>query len=146
MRWTDAVWTRPKVLARGLGLLRVVVGLLFIAHGLQKILAFPSPMTGLAVAVTSMVGIAGIIETVGGALIIAGLFTRPVAFVLSGEMAVAYFTQHAPKGFSPLANGGELALLYCFLFLFFAIAGGGAWSIDSIRYSAHRAWASEEDV
>ena len=78
----------------------------------------------------SLLGFAGFIEIVGSLLLLVGLFTRPVAFIMSGEMAVAYFMSHAPRGFFPILNGGELAVLYCFVFLFFAIAGGGSWSVD----------------
>jgi putative oxidoreductase len=89
----------------------------------------------------SLAGVAGILELVGGALFILGLFTRPVAFILSGEMAFAYFIGHAPKGsmLMPMLNGGELAVLYCFLFLFFAAAGAGAWSVDDAMRAKPRA-------
>jgi putative oxidoreductase len=80
--------------------------------------------------VFSLIGLAGVIEIVGSLLLLVGLFTRPAAFILSGEMAVAYFMAHAPRGFFPILNQGELAVLYCFVFLFFAIAGGGSWSLD----------------
>ena len=88
----------------------------------------------------SMAGIAGLLEIVGGALMLIGLFTRPTAFVLSGEMAFAYFIGHASKGNAlvPLLNGGELAVLYCFVFLYFAVAGAGAWSVDAMRASSRR--------
>jgi putative oxidoreductase len=81
----------------------------------------------------SLIGLAGVIELVGGALLLVGLFTRIAAFVMSGEMAFAYFMSHAPRGFFPILNGGELAVLYCFPFLYFAVAGGGAWSLDERR-------------
>jgi len=114
---------------RFLSLLRIMTGLLFLQHGTAKILSFPpSPMAGISLATPG--GIAGIFELVGGALIVVGLFTRPVAFILSGLMAVAYFMAHAPQGFFPLLNGGELAALYCFVFLYLSAAGGGAWSLD----------------
>jgi putative oxidoreductase len=112
-------------------LLRIVVGLAFAQHGAQKlfgVLGFTAP-----VPLTSQLGVAGIIEFVGGILIAIGLFTSPVAFIASGEMAVAYFQQHFPKGLWPITNGGELAVLYCFIFLYFAAAGSGRLSIDSIR-------------
>ena len=129
---TDAffnTWT-----PRALGLLRIVAGYLFITHGTAKLLGMPAVKMFEGLQVFSMIGAAGIIELVGGALIILGLFTRPVAFIISGEMAFAYFIGHAPKGpvLVPMLNGGELAVLYCFLFLFFAAAGGGAWSVDSM--------------
>jgi putative oxidoreductase len=104
-------------------------GLLFLQHGTTKHLGFPeSGMTG--VATFSLGGIAGLFELVGGALLVLGLFTRPVAFVCSGLMAAAYFIAHAPQGFFPILNGGSLAVLYCFTFLYLSAAGGGAWSLD----------------
>ncbi|MEQ8228436.1 MAG: DoxX family protein [Rhodospirillales bacterium] len=115
-----------------LSVLRVVAGLLFLQHGTTKYLSFPvSDMSG--VNPLSMSGAAGLIELVGGVLIVAGLFTRQVAFILSGTMAVAYFYAHFPRGFFPLLNGGELSALYCFVFLYIAAAGGGALSIDRLR-------------
>ena len=81
----------------------------------------------------SLSGINGIIELIGGVLIVLGLFTRPVAFILAGDMAVAYFIAHAPRGFFPLLNAGELAIVYCFVFLYLAVAGGGVWSLDRLR-------------
>ncbi|MBN8807445.1 MAG: DoxX family protein [Sphingomonas sp.] len=114
---------------RLLSLLRIVVGLGFLSHGVSKFFGippFPMPLNPLLTA-------AGALELVGGALILIGLFTRPVAFLLSGQMAVAYFMAHAPKGFFPAANGGEAAMLYCFVFLYLAAAGAGPWSIDAIR-------------
>ncbi|HEX2648848.1 MAG TPA: DoxX family protein [Burkholderiales bacterium] len=119
---------------RALGLLRIVTGYLFITHGTAKLLGMPYVKMFEGVQLMSMIGFAGILELVGGALIIVGLFTRPVAFILSGEMAFAYFIGHAPKGpvLMPMLNGGELAVLYCFVFLFFAAAGAGAWSVDAM--------------
>jgi putative oxidoreductase len=117
---------------RALSILRIIVGLLFLEHGTSKYLSLPvSPMTGAAP--TSLSGINGMIELVGGVLIVLGLFTRPVAFILAGDMAVAYFIAHGPRGFFPLLNGGELAIIYCFVFLYLAVAGGGEWSIDHLR-------------
>ncbi|HEY7687094.1 MAG TPA: DoxX family protein [Dongiaceae bacterium] len=129
-----AAWTAWA--PRFLSLLRLMTGLLFLQHGTAKILGFPpSEMAGIPL--TSAGGIAGIFELVGGALIVVGLFTRPVAFILSGVMAAAYFMAHAPQGFYPILNGGELAALYCFVFLYLSAAGGGAWSLDrSIRKAA----------
>jgi putative oxidoreductase len=112
-------------------LLRIVAGFLFLQHGLQKLFGYPG--TQPPVDVMTQAGLAGIIELIGGALISIGLFTSPVAFVASGEMAVAYFQMHAPRGFWPMMNGGELAALYCFLFLYFAAVGSGKWSVDSLR-------------
>jgi putative oxidoreductase len=117
---------------RVLSILRIIVGLLFLEHGTSKYLSLPvSPTTG--VSVLSLSGINGIIELVGGVLLVLGLFTRPVAFILSGDMAVASFLAHAPRGFFPLSNGGELAIIYSFVFLYFAAAGGGVWSVDYLR-------------
>ena len=112
-------------------LLRIVAGLLFIQHGLQKLFGWLGAKG--AVELMSQMGAAGIIEVVGGTLISIGLFTSPVAFLASGEMAVAYFQAHAPRGMWPIMNGGELAVLYCFLFLYFAAVGSGRWSVDSLR-------------
>ena len=116
---------------RTLALLRIATGFMFMSHGLQKILGLPVPPRAETV-LWSLSGVAGLMELVGGALIIIGLFTRPVAFLLSGEMAFAYFIAHAPQSFWPLLNRGELAALYSFVFLYFAIAGSGAWSIDNL--------------
>ena len=113
-----------------LSVLRIVTGFLFIEHGTQKWLLFPGGTTRATV--DNLGGIAGIFELVGGALIIVGLFTRPVAFVLSGVMAFAYFIAHAPQGFWPMVNRGELAALYSFVFLYIAAAGGGPWSLDRV--------------
>ncbi len=110
--------------------LRIIAGLAFAQHGAQKLFGV---LGGQAVELTSQRGIAGIIEFVGGIMIAIGLFTSPVAFVASGEMAWAYFQAHAPRGFWPIQNGGELAVLYCIIFLYFAAAGSGKLSIDSIR-------------
>lgn len=111
-------------------LLRVMAGLLFMQHGAQKLFGW---LDGRQVAeLASVSGVAGILEFFGGALIVLGLFTRPVAFILSGEMAVAYFWRHLPGGFWPILNRGELAALYCFIFLFFAAHGPGTWSLDAL--------------
>jgi putative oxidoreductase len=117
---------------RLLSVLRVVTAFLFMSHGLQKVLELPEPRP-TPVDLTSLSGTAGIMELVGGALLLIGLFTRPVAFVLSGLMAAAYFIAHAPRGFWPLLNHGELAALYSFVFLYLAAAGGGPWSVDALR-------------
>ncbi len=122
---------------RMLSILRIVVGLLFLEHGTQKVLNFPAAATARPFAFFTLVpGMAGLLELIGGILILLGLFTRPVAFILSGEMAFAYFMSHAPKGFFPIGNGGnggELAIVYCFVFLYFFVVGAGAWSIDAQR-------------
>jgi putative oxidoreductase len=113
-----------------LSLLRFMTGLLLLEHGMTKYVNFPvGPMNNASPA--TMGGFAGILELVGGALLIIGLFTRPTAFILSGMAAVAYFYAHAPQGFYPLLNGGELAIVYCFVLLYLAAAGGGPFSVDS---------------
>lgn len=114
---------------RLLSILRVVTAFLFMEHGAQKLFGFPGPDKA-PVELFSLMGMAGILEFFGGLLVLLGLFTRPVAFLLSGQMAVAYFMAHAPKGFWPILNQGELAVLYCFVFLYFFAAGGGSWSVD----------------
>jgi putative oxidoreductase len=112
-----------------LSVLRFMAGLLLLQHGAGKYLNFPAgPMNNASP--TTMSGAAGILELVGGVLLILGLFTRCTAFVLSGMCAVAYFYAHAGRGFFPILNGGELAVLYCFVFLYLAAAGGGPWSLD----------------
>jgi putative oxidoreductase len=119
-----ATWS-PKLLS----VLRIVVGLGFLDHGISKFFGIP-PFPGQ---MNPLLTVAGGLELVGGALILIGLFTRPVAFVLSGMCAVAYFLVHFPQGFFPAANMGEPAMLYCFIFLYLAAAGGGAWSADASR-------------
>ena len=114
--------------------LRISSGLLLLQHGTAKYLNIPVGPMNNATPLT-MSGAAGVIELVGGIMLIIGLFTRPVAFVLSGMTAVAYFYAHMPRGFYPILNGGELAVLYCFVFLYLAAAGGGAWSVDRARGS-----------
>ena len=111
---------------------RIIAAFTFWLHGLQKFFGLFGGIGGKAVPVSSMLGAAGAIETFGGALIILGLFTRPVAFLLSGEMAVGYFRTHAPRGFWPVSNGGELAVFYCFFFLWLCSAGAGPWSLDGL--------------
>ena len=121
---------------RLLSIVRIVVGLLYLEHGLNKIFDFPPTPNHAPYHVLTLVpGLAGILESVGGLLITFGLFTRPVAFILSGEMAVAYFMVHAPRSFFPVLNGGEGAILYCIIFLYLALAGGGRWSVDRLRHS-----------
>ena len=126
-----AVWT-PRIL----GILRIVTGLLFLEHGTAKLYGVPHIAMFDNLQLQSLIGLAGVLELVGGLLLIVGLFTRPTGFVLSGFMAVAYFMAHAPKGFLPILNQGELAVIYCFLFLYFAVAGAGAFSIDAGRGKA----------
>jgi putative oxidoreductase len=114
---------------RMLSVLRIMTGLLFMEHGTQKLFGFPpSPNPGPAL--LSLLGVQGILELIGGLLILIGFLTRPVAFILAGDMAVAYFMAHAPRGFFPVLNGGQLAILYCFVFLYLFVAGGGVWSVD----------------
>jgi putative oxidoreductase len=111
-------------------ILRIVIALLFMEHGTQKLFEFPVAIPGFTLSLFSLLGLAAVLEFFGGVLILIGLFTRPVAFILSGEMATAYFMAHAPKSFWPAVNHGELAIIYCFVFLFLAFAGGGPWSLD----------------
>jgi putative oxidoreductase len=116
---------------RVLSILRIVTALLFMEHGLNKLFDFPATPTHMPYHLMSLVpGLAGLLEAVGGLLLVLGLFTRPVAFVLSGQMAFAYFMVHAPKSFFPMLNFGEPAVLYCFIFFYLFVAGGGAWSLD----------------
>jgi putative oxidoreductase len=124
----EPVWA-PRLLS----ILRIVAALIFMAHGTQKILGFPA---GASPAMFSLPWIAGILELFGGALLVLGLFVRPVAFVLSGLMACAYWIAHAPKSFFPVLNGGDAAILYCFVFLYFVAAGGGVWSLDNLMRKA----------
>ncbi|MDB5817613.1 MAG: DoxX family protein [Rhizobacter sp.] len=111
-------------------LLRIVTGFLVLWHGMQKLFGFPAATPGLP---SWILYIGGPIELIGGILVLIGLFTRPAAFILSGMTAVAYFMVHAPRGFFPLLNGGELAALYCFVFLFISTRGAGIWSVDGSR-------------
>ena len=121
-----AAWT-----PRALSVLRIITGLLIIQHGMGKLLGFPALPAYANVQLMSLSGAAGVIELIGGALLILGLWTQPVAFILSGEMAFAYFIGHFPKGFHPLINGGTLAALYCFTCLYLSTAGAGPWSVDA---------------
>jgi putative oxidoreductase len=128
--------------SRMLSILRIVAALLFLLHGTNKLLGYPpnpSMFPPMSIPLMSLPGIAGILEIVGGTLLILGLFTRPVAFLHSGEMAVAYFMAHFPNAFWPLTNLGEAAVLYCFIWLYFAFAGGGAWSLDNVLASRRAA-------
>ena len=126
----DMAWEGWK--PRALAVLRIVTGYLLIPHGTAKLFGAPHLEMFDGLQIMSLAGIAGILEVFGGALLILGLFTRPAAFVLSGLMAFAYFLGHAPQGnvLLPLLNGGELAALYSFLFLYVSVAGPGAWSLD----------------
>jgi putative oxidoreductase len=118
----------PRLLAA----LRIMTALLFIEHGTSKLFGFP-PFAMGEIELFSIFGLAAVLEVVGGILILIGLFTRPVAFILSGEMAFAYFMVHAPQGFFPVNNGGDAAILFCFIFLYLSAAGPGAWSLDEAR-------------
>ncbi len=120
---------------RLLSIMRIMTGLLLLQHGTAKLFKIPVIPMFANLSITSLPGIAGILELVGGVLIILGLFTRSTAFILSGMTAFAYFIAHAPKGFYPILNGGELAALYCFVFLYLAAAGPGPWSVDAGRRS-----------
>lgn len=121
---------------RMLSILRVITALLFMAHGTQKLLGFPA--SNFSPAMFSLPWIAGVLEIFGGALLIIGLFTRPVAFVLSGLMAAAYWIAHAPQSPFPVLNGGDSAILFCFVFLYIVFAGPGPWSVDAVRSNAGR--------
>ncbi|ETR78644.1 hypothetical protein X566_13980 [Afipia sp. P52-10] len=123
----SAAWS-PRVLS----VLRIMSALLVLQHGTAKLLGFPIHPQMNNAAMFSMSWNAGVIELIGGALLVIGLFSRASAFILSGMTAFAYFIAHAPKGFYPLLNGGELAALYCFTFLYLACAGGGSWSVDAL--------------
>lgn len=126
-----ATWS-PRLL----GLLRIILGFLYIQHGTAKLFGVPHVAMFDGLQLFSLMGAAGVLELVGGALLLIGLFTRPVAFILSGQMAVAYFLMHAPAAFLPIRNGGEMAVMYCFTFLYLAAAGGGAYSLDAVRGKA----------
>lgn len=127
-RW--AAWA-PRLLS----VLRIVAAFLFIQAGTMKLFAFPvgMPPDGGTAELFSQVGLGGVLEAFGGALLLVGLFTRPVAFLLSGTMAVAYFQFHAPGGFWPVVNGGSPAILFCFVWLYVSAAGAGPWSLDAMR-------------
>jgi putative oxidoreductase len=116
-----------------LSLLRIVAAFSFMTHGTQKLFAWPVLEPRNTVDLMSRAGVAGVLEVFGGLLMLVGLFSRPVAFVLSGEMAFAYFLSHAPRAFFPVLNGGEPALLFCFIWLYIAAAGPGPWSVDAVR-------------
>lgn len=115
-------------------MLRIVAAFTFVEYGTMKLFGWPMAMPpGSMTSLVSQVGVAGILEVVGGTLLLVGLFTRPVAFLLSGEMAVAYFQFHAPHGFWPVVNQGQPAVLFCFIFLYLSSAGAGPWSLDALR-------------
>jgi putative oxidoreductase len=124
----------PRVLA----VVRIITALLFIEHGLMKLVGFPAAVPGLPTPLPAILLAAAVIEIVGGALIAVGLFTRVAAFICSGQMAVAYFMFHAPQGLWPAVNQGEPAILFCFVFLYLAFAGAGAWSLDAYLPSSRQ--------
>ena len=126
MSETLAAWA-----PRALSVLRIITGLMIIQHGMAKLLGFPAVASFANLNPLSLIGVAGFIELIGGALLIVGLLTRPVAFIVSGEMAFAYFMAHAPKSFFPLINGGTLAIMFCFTCLYLSTAGAGPWSVDA---------------
>jgi putative oxidoreductase len=123
---------------RLLSILRITTAFTFLQHGSAKLLGFPQVEMFANLQVASIYGVAGILELVGGVLLLIGLFSRPVAFILSGMMAVAYFMAHNDPFFSPMLNGGEAAYLFCFVFLYLAAAGPGPWSVDAARGKAGR--------
>lgn len=127
----------PTIAPHLLSILRIVAAFMFIQPGTMKLFAFPAgvPPNGGTVPLMSQAGIGGVIEVIGGALLLVGLFTRPVAFILAGEMAVAYFQFHYPQGFWTVLNGGQPAVLFCFIWLFISAAGPGPWSIDAWRHN-----------
>ena len=130
----EHAWT-PRVLS----ILQISTAFLFMLHGSAKILHLPYLPQYNELSPLSLVGVAGLLELIGGFLVLIGLFTRPVAFILSGEMAVAYFMSHAPQAVLPLLNRGDSAVLYCFVFLYLAFAGPGPWSADAM-------WRTRRDV
>lgn len=125
--------TLDRYTPHALAVLRMVTALIFMAHGTQKLFGFPAPPEGGFPSAFSLSWIGAILEFVGGLLILVGFYTRPVAFVLAGEMAVAYWMFHAPDSFFPVLNGGDAAILYCFVFLLFVFTGPGVWSVDGLQ-------------
>ena len=130
---SDATFLPHPWAPRVLSILRIMAGLLFLAHGTQKILGFPGMAGGAELPdAMTLSWVAGMLELILGALIVPGLLTRPAAFLASGEMAFAYFMAHAPRDFYPVLNGGDAAILYCFVFLYISVAGPGPWSLDAL--------------
>jgi putative oxidoreductase len=134
--------TTPSWAPKLLSILRIAFGLIFFQHGAEKLWGFAGGRIDLDFA--SMRGLAGPIEVVGGALLVLGLFTRTTAFILCGEMAVAYFRSWAPRGFFPISNGGEEAVGFCFIFLWMVFAGAGPWSLDAMLWKKHGVSANED--
>ncbi|HEY2531164.1 MAG TPA: DoxX family protein [Xanthobacteraceae bacterium] len=124
--------TLDRVAPYVLSILRIMAGLLFFEHGMSKLFGFPQPLPPLHP--LTLHWFAGVIEFAGGPLVALGLFARPAAFIMSGEMAFAYFISHAPRGFFPILNSGDAAILYCFIFLYIATAGPGPWSLDALLW------------
>lgn len=122
-------------------MLRIVAGLLFMQHGSAKLLHAPNQEMFAHLQLLSLLGIQGVIELVGGGLLTIGLFSRPIAFILSGDMAAAFFIAHFPHGWLPIVNGGDLAVLFCFTFLYLWAAGPGPWSVDAQLHARKRAGA-----
>ncbi len=151
MRW---IFYESPLSGRMLSILRIVAGIIFVSYGTMKLFGYPPSPTPIGpINLNSELGIAAMLEVVGGLAIVFGLLTRPVAFVLCGEMAVAYFQAHFPRSPFPTVNNGVPAVLYCFLFLYFAFAGAGAWSIDaliarmattSLPFGERRTWSFGE--
>jgi putative oxidoreductase len=146
------IMTAPNIVARWSNwapqlqsLLRIVAAFMFMQAGTMKLFAFPVriPPDGGTVPLMSQMGVGAILEVFGGGLLLLGLFTRPVAFLLAGEMAVAYFQFHSPKGFWPIMNGGVPAALYCFIWLYFSAAGAGPWSLDAKREKYPTSWRDQ---
>lgn len=135
-----AIITAPKIEPFARSIMRIIIGFTFSCHGMEKLFGILGGMNGhgMRAGIFTQMWAAGLIETVGGILILLGLFTSPVAFVLCGEMAVAYFSTHAPRGHFPIQNGGELAVVYCFVFLYLIFAGGGPLSLDRALRGKHR--------
>ena len=137
--------SRSPWTGRMLSIFRIIAGLMFMGAGTMKLFNFPpAPMPGFPVKLLSELGAAGVIETIGGLAIVLGLFARPVAFVLAGEMAVAYFQVWFPQSFFPTLNGGVPTILYCFLFLYLMFAGAGPWSVDAMI--AHARYGERADI
>jgi putative oxidoreductase len=132
-------WGPPNGVAmmsvKMLSVLRIVAALLFLQHGSAKLLHLPYQAMFAHLQLASLLGVQGVLELVGGALLAIGLFSRPVAFILSGDMAVAFFMAHFPKSWLPIVNGGDLAVLFCFTFLYLCVAGPGPWSVDALLSS-----------
>lgn len=125
----DELWT-----ARVLSVLRIVTALVFLEHGTAKLFNIPPSPYPPIQSLATMMGASALLEAIGGSLLLLGLFTRPVAFILCGEMAVAYFLVHLPKSFFPILNGGDSAIQFCFVFLYFVFAGPGPWSLDALLW------------